>query len=145
MNVLLVKLPEPKKATQKLCYMPPVGLWSIAHHLRRFRDDTVTVIDCHLAGSLAPLSAALKSDVYQTIGLSVQFSIQDVVYKEAALLCASHSNACVVSGGFHASVVPAPPGVAKVIHGPGETGLVPETTFLDIEYPPVTAEMMAPY
>jgi len=91
-----------------------------------------------------PLSDALRVNHYDLIGISVQFSIQDALYKEAALM-ASHSGALVVAGGFHAAAVPAPLGVYHVIRGSGEVGLVPETTFADVDYPPVTADMLEPY
>lgn len=48
MKVLLVKLPEPKKPTQKSVYMPPIGLWSIAANIKKWGMEEVYTTDLHL-------------------------------------------------------------------------------------------------
>ena len=55
-SILLVKLPEPKRARQKVSYVPPIGLWSIAHNLR----DTGAEVDVIEAIKYADRVAALE-------------------------------------------------------------------------------------
>lgn len=143
MRILLAKLPEPSKPTQKPCYMPPIGLWSIEHNSRIHEGAEVLTIDCHLDGDLTRLDRWLD-EKWNMVGLSVQFSIQHAVYVEAAALC-EERGARAIAGGFHAAAVPAPAGVERVIRGDGETGLFPSITFDKIQYPKPSAERMAPY
>lgn len=143
MNILLVKLPEPRKPTQKPCYMPPIGLWSIAHNTTKWAGADVLTIDCHLDGDLLRLDRWLD-EKWDIVGLSAQFSIQHPIYEQAAALCAERG-AYTVAGGFHAAAVPPPPGVARVIRGEGETGLFQAHTFDEIDYPYPSADRMKPY
>lgn len=141
-RILLVKLPEPKRARQKVSYVPPIGLWSIAHNLRDTGAE-VDVIDLHLEKQgLLPMLLATTKKKYDTIGISAQFSIQNFMYETAAKY-AKAAGARVVAGGFHAAAVPPPEGVELVVKGDGE--LIAGGRFEDIEYPEITAEMMRPY
>lgn len=142
MKTLLVKLPEPIKPTQKPAYMPPIGLWSIAHNTE---NSDVEVIDCHLLGyyGLGSLVRCL-SEEWDVIGLSAQFSIQHDLYVEAARICSKYSKAKVISGGFHASAVPAPIGVHKVVKGEGEPAMCGKA-FGEIDYPDPSFDRMKPY
>jgi len=142
-KILLVKLPEPRKATQKVCYMPPIGLWSIEYNALLGGHNALT-IDCHMAGGLEPLKKELRKE-WDIIGLSAQFSIQHDFYIEAARICSENSDAKVIAGGFHASAVPPPTGVSKVIRGDGESAFVEGLGFEDIEYPYPRADMLRPY
>jgi radical SAM superfamily enzyme YgiQ (UPF0313 family) len=144
-RILLVKLPEPMKPTQKTAYMPPLGLWSIEHNVGRWLGAEVSTIDCHLEGG--DLSALEKALTYypDVVGLSAQFSIQHDFYTQAALLCKTRGVRVVLAGGFHASAVPAPMGVDRVIQGEGETGMYPIRGFESVDYPPPSAARMAPY
>jgi radical SAM superfamily enzyme YgiQ (UPF0313 family) len=145
-RILLVKLPEPERPGQRKTFMPPFGLWSIAHNLRRWTGAEVEVTDCHLAGRLGGLPFLLERG-WDVVGLSAQFSIQHDAYLAAAALAVA-SGARVVAGGFHAAAVPPPPGV-EIVKGDGETGFAAllgvTKLFEDVEYPPVDAERMAPY
>jgi radical SAM superfamily enzyme YgiQ (UPF0313 family) len=142
-SALLVKLPEPVRKRQKVSYVPPIGLWSIAHNLRKTGAE-VQVIDLHMEKQgLLPLLLATTKKRYDTIGLSAQFSIQNFMYETAARY-AKATGARVIAGGFHAAAAPPPDGVDEVFRGDGEL-LYPGKTFEDIEYPEITAEMMRPY
>jgi radical SAM superfamily enzyme YgiQ (UPF0313 family) len=143
MNILFVKLPEPRKPTQKPCYMPPIGLWSIAHNATAWAGAEVLTIDCHLDGDLTRLDRWLDEG-WCIVGLSAQFSIQHDIYVEAAALC-KERGVQAIAGGFHAAAVPPPPGVGRVIKGEGETGLFPSRTFDEIDYPYPSADRMRPY
>ncbi len=130
-RILLVKLPEPFRETQKPTYTPPIGLWSIAHNLRRwYRGIFVHVIDCHLDGGGLDLLKTHARRNWDAIGISVQFSIQHQNYLDAVALC----NTPVFAGGFHAAAVPAPKGVT-VFRGAGELALNPFARGEDVEYP----------
>jgi radical SAM superfamily enzyme YgiQ (UPF0313 family) len=142
MSILLVKLPEPVRQTQKPTYMPPIGLWSIEHNVRKALGVEVLTIDCHLDGDLTRLDRWLDEQ-WTIVGLSAQFSIQHSVYVEAAELCMERGVKRVIAGGFHAASVPAPPGVTDVIRGSGEIAF--GIRFEDIEYPRPNAERMARY
>jgi radical SAM superfamily enzyme YgiQ (UPF0313 family) len=139
---LLIKLPEPTRATQKPCYMPPIGLWSMAHNLSKWFGETVKIIDCHIDG-LEAFEKHTIADV-DVVGISAQFSIQHEAYKHVAKMAKFHGKR-VVAGGFHAAAVPAPQGVDKVIRGDGELGMVQGKTWEDIDYPRPSAADMEPY
>lgn len=141
-SLLLVKLPEPVKKSQKVSFVPPIGLWSIAHNLCKTGVD-VDVVDLHMEKQgLLPLLLATTKKRYDTIGLSAQFSIQNFMYETAARY-AKATGARVIAGGFHAAAVPPPEGVDEVFKGDGE--LLAGGTFEDIEYPEITEAMMRPY
>jgi radical SAM superfamily enzyme YgiQ (UPF0313 family) len=140
-RLLLLKLPEPARPTQKPTYMPPFGLWSIEHNVRT-RGWDVQTLDLHLHGMEA-LDQAMGMG-WDTVGISAQFSIQHDLYVEVARKAAA-SGARVIAGGFHAAAVPMPAGVDQVFGGCGEQALVPDLGFSDIEYPPVSVERMEPY
>ena len=129
MNVLLVKLKEPEREGQKLCYMPPMGLWSLRSALRK-RGDTCEVIDMHMGDTI--------TGQWDIVGLSVQFSIQHEEYLRVSKIAREHGKR-VVAGGFHAAVVPPPEGV-EAHYGPGET-------FFNVDYstPDISAEEMERY
>lgn len=135
-RMLLVKLPEPKRETQKACYMPPLGLWSIAHNFHKWAGTDVVVEDHHL--SPTPITGK-----WDAIGLSVQFSMQHGEYLRYEKMARPHTP-IILAGGFHSAAVDSPKGVT-VIHGEGETGLLPMKYFSDIDYPEITEKMMAPY
>jgi len=140
-RLLLLKLPEPARPTQKLTYMPPFGLWSIEHNARRWGWDAQT-LDLHLHG-MTGLEAVLSLG-WDVVGISAQFSIQHAGY-EAVAEMASMSGAKVIAGGFHAAAVPPPYGVDQVFRGDGELALFPGKVFSDIEYPPVSVDRISPY
>ena len=140
-KILLVKLPELIKKGQLPTYVPPIGLWSIAHNLRRwYRGIFVHVIDCHLDGGGLDLLKTHARRNWDAIGISVQFSIQHQNYLDAVALC----NTPVFAGGFHAAAVPAPKGVT-VFRGAGELALNPFARAEDVEYPVPDEASMIPY
>jgi radical SAM superfamily enzyme YgiQ (UPF0313 family) len=139
-RLLLVKLPEPHRPTQKPSYMPPFGLWSIAHNAKGYKVD---VLDLHLLG-FDRLGPALYSG-YDTVGISAQFSIQHQEYLNAVELCKIYNVPEVIAGGFHAAAVPKPNGVDRVYSGDGELAFNTGMTFDAIEYPPASAAMLEPY
>ncbi len=138
MKILLVKLPEPGSEYQKTCVMPPMGLWALQEYLRR-NGHECEVIDMHL-GELIP-----SSQSWDIVGLSVQFSVQEELYKQMARELAPRCQK-IVAGGVAAAFMDKPPEVSEVCTGAGEVffsragigggGHV---------YPVITPEMMRPY
>ena len=150
MKVLLVKLPEPKKPTQKSVYMPPIGLWSIAANIKKWGMEEVYTTDLHLLSR--GQEGTWKRFLFQTlneikpdiVGLSVQFSIQHDIYLDAAEMCLENSFK-VIAGGFHAKAVDPPPGVTVAPSADGELCFGFGKRFEDIEYPDITAHNLEPY
>jgi len=114
MRILLVKLKEPFKETQKPCYMPPLGLWSIRGAINN--KDSVDICDEHIGDNI---ESFLDKNKYDVIGLSVTFSIQHFEYLRVAKI-AKASGAFVLAGGIHAGAIDKPEYVDLVIKGGGE-------------------------
>ena len=122
MKLLLIKLIEPTRETQKQTYTPPIGLWSI----RSNADAEVRILDMHLAAkngeshAYGELICTLVDFRPEAVGLSAQFSIQDAQYR---IVSGIVRNVCpgvsIAAGGFHASAIDPLPGVS-VCHGEGE-------------------------
>jgi len=115
-RILLIKLREPTKPTQKSTYMPPLGLWTLKTFIERDPSYTVEVADEHTGDQAALLWGTAR---YDLIGLSAQFSIQHAEYVRSAKRL-MQSDAFVIAGGFHASAVPEPEGVKETWAGEGE-------------------------
>lgn len=115
MNILLIKLKEPHKQTQKVCVVPPIGLWSIRTNLQQLAN--VDICDMHLGQNL---NSFLNKE-YDYIGISCQFSIQHKEYiKVSKLLSKRQPDALKVVGGFHGASVPPLPEINYVCKGSGE-------------------------
>jgi len=118
MKILLIRLKELFFENQKLCCVPPVGLWSIRTYIKTYSDAEVEICDEHMGQKIEDF---LNNVNYDIIGISVQFSIQHSEYlKMAKKVRQLNQNATIIAGGFHASAVEKPKEVDEIVHGEGE-------------------------
>ena len=141
MKVLLVKPREPSHAQQKLCVMPPIGLFSIAMTIQG-TGCAVCVCDEHLGEDVETCMDRVRPDI---VGISCQYSIQHFEMKRIAHM-AKERGCTVVAGGFHAYAVPRISDVDHVINGAGEIKMA---NFLGVEphvgLVPCDARVLEPY
>lgn len=140
MNILFVKLKEPKRETQKSVYMPPLGLWSMRTFLGD--DHFVDICDEHMGADIADY---LDKRRYNLIGISAQFSIQHKEYLRVAERAKQYgSRAKIIAGGFHASIAENKY-VDEVVSGWGERYFKSDVKIDDIFFPWFLNEEMERY
>lgn len=117
-KILLIKLKEPIYETQKPCYVPPIGLWSMKSFVEHYSNHRIDICDEHMGDDTKTF---LEKNKYDIVGISAQFSIQHKEYlRISKLIKIVKPGIKVIAGGFHASAIGKPVFVDEIIHGEGE-------------------------
>lgn len=148
--ILLVKLPEPFRVTQKPTVVPPIGLWSLKASWGI--NEQVKIIDLNLIdynfkglpnATFTELLLMIETLKPATVGFSVQFSIQHTLYKFYSYAVRLHyPNITQIAGGFHASAVDKLPTIDFVHKGAGEIFIDKN---LQWTYPKIELSDLEPY